>query len=141
MPVGAYPTFDDGHGMRDNADWSALYLWRDGEPVADMVARCPATMEAMRALPLCGIAGRTPSILFSRLAPRALAGTVIGIHYLAFFAANKIVGVVGGWYSSMPTTSFWLLHIGAAAVGLIAFTLFRLLLAPRLLREPEPTLP
>jgi POT family proton-dependent oligopeptide transporter len=76
--------------------------------------------------------------LFSRLAPRALAGTVIGIHYLAFFAANKAVGVVGGWYSSMATTNFWLLHIGAATVGLVAFTLFKLLLAPRLLREGGP---
>ena len=63
--------FDDGHGMRDNADWSALYLWRDGEPVEDIVARCPATMAAMEKLPLCGIAVRTPSILFSRLAPGA----------------------------------------------------------------------
>ena len=63
--------FDDGHGMRDNADWSALYLWRDGAPIEDIVARCPATMAAMARLPLCGIAGRTPSILFSRLAPGA----------------------------------------------------------------------
>jgi POT family proton-dependent oligopeptide transporter len=73
--------------------------------------------------------------LFSRLAPRALAGTVIGIHYLAFFIANKAVGVVGGWYSSMATTSFWLLHIGAATIGLAAFGLFKLLLAPRLMGE------
>jgi POT family proton-dependent oligopeptide transporter len=73
--------------------------------------------------------------LFSRLAPKAIAATVLGIYYLAFFAANKIVGIVGGWYSSMPTTTFWLLHIGAAGVGLVAFTLFKLLLAPRLLSE------
>ncbi|MBW8754797.1 MAG: peptide MFS transporter [Sphingomonadales bacterium] len=76
--------------------------------------------------------------LFSRLAPKAINATVIGIYYLAFFAANKIVGVVGGWYSSMPTTSFWLLHVGAAAAGLVAFTLFKLFLAPRLLREAAP---
>ena len=74
--------------------------------------------------------------LFSRLAPRAINATVLGIYYLAFFAANKIVGTVGGWYSSMPTTSFWLLHIGAAGVGLVAFTAFKLLVAPRLLKEP-----
>jgi POT family proton-dependent oligopeptide transporter len=73
--------------------------------------------------------------LFSRLAPKAISATVLGIYYLAFFVANKIVGTVGGWYSSMPTTTFWLLHIGAASVGLVAFTLFKLLLAPRLLRE------
>ena len=73
--------------------------------------------------------------LFSRLAPKAINATVIGIYYLAFFAANKAVGIVGGWYSSMPTTTFWLLHIAAAAMGLAGFTLFKLLLAPRLLGE------
>ena len=73
--------------------------------------------------------------LFSRLAPKAINATVIGIYYLAFFGANKAVGVIGGWYSSMPTTTFWLLHVGAAATGLVAFVLFKLLLAPRLLRE------
>jgi POT family proton-dependent oligopeptide transporter len=76
--------------------------------------------------------------LFSRLAPPAINATVLGIYYLSFFAANKVVGVVGGWYSSMPTTRFWLLHIAAAGVGLAAFVLFKLLLAPRLLREPAP---
>lgn len=43
--------------------------------------------------------------LFTKVAPRALNATVVGIYYLAFFGANKVVGEVGGWYSSMPTTS------------------------------------
>jgi POT family proton-dependent oligopeptide transporter len=73
--------------------------------------------------------------LFTRLAPKAFNATVLGIYYLAFFAANKMVGEVGGSYSTMPTTTFWLLHIGAAGVGLVAFALFKLILAPRLLRE------
>lgn len=32
---------------------------------------------------------------FTKLAPRALNATIIGIYYLSFFAANKIVGEVG----------------------------------------------
>ena len=76
--------------------------------------------------------------LFSRLAPKAINATVLGIYYLAFFAANKIVGTVGGWYSTMPTTRFWLLHIAAAGVGLVAFVLFKLVLARRLLGDEEP---
>jgi len=72
--------------------------------------------------------------LFTRLAPRAINATVLGIYYLAFFAANKMVGVVGGWYSAMDTAAFWLLHVGAAAVGLAAFVLFKLVAAPRLLK-------
>ena len=75
--------------------------------------------------------------LFSRLAPARLNATIIGIYYLAFFAANYIVGTVGGWYSSMPTTSFWLFHVGTAAAGLVAFILFKLFLAKRLMGDEQ----
>lgn len=75
--------------------------------------------------------------LFTKLAPKALNATVVGIYYLAFFGANYMVGTIGGWYSSMPTTSFWLLHVATAAVGLVAFILFKLFLAKRLMGERE----
>jgi len=71
--------------------------------------------------------------LFSRLAPKAINATVLGIYYLAFFGANKIVGEVGGWYSTMDTVQFWLFHVASAAFGLVAFTVFKFVLAPRLL--------
>jgi POT family proton-dependent oligopeptide transporter len=76
--------------------------------------------------------------LFSRLAPRQINATVIGIYYLAFFLANKIVGTVGGWYSTWDTTQFWLFHVGTAAVGLVAFFLFKVLLANRLMGDGKP---
>jgi proton-dependent oligopeptide transporter, POT family len=75
--------------------------------------------------------------LFSRLAPKAITAFTIGIYYLAFFAANKIVGMIGGWYSAMDTVQFWLLHVASAVVALVAFVLFKLLIAPRLMaKEP-----
>jgi len=64
------PFFDD-HGMLGNPDWSAFYLWKGGTPVAENVARFPATMAALEGAPLCRIPGRTPSILFSLLKPGA----------------------------------------------------------------------
>jgi proton-dependent oligopeptide transporter, POT family len=70
---------------------------------------------------------------FTKLAPRALNATIIGIYYLSFFAANKIVGEVGTWYETMATPTFWLFHVGTAAVGLVAFVFFKLFLAKRLL--------
>lgn len=70
---------------------------------------------------------------FTKLAPRALNATIIGIYYLSFFAANKIVGEVGTWYETMATPTFWLFHVGTAAVGLVAFVIFKLFLARRLL--------
>jgi len=71
--------------------------------------------------------------LFTRLAPRALGAFTVGIYYLAFFAANKIVGVIGGWYSTMDTVQFWLLHVASATVGLVAFSAFKLFASKHLL--------
>jgi POT family proton-dependent oligopeptide transporter len=76
--------------------------------------------------------------LFTRLAPRQINATVIGIYYLAFFLANQIVGQVGGWYSTWDTVSFWLFHVATAAVGLVAFVAFKLVLAKRLFGEGKP---
>jgi POT family proton-dependent oligopeptide transporter len=75
--------------------------------------------------------------LFSKIAPRAINATVIGIYYLAFFMANKIVGYVGEWFSSMPTTTFWLLHVASAVVGLIAFVVFKMTIGKRMAHAQE----
>ncbi|WEK57046.1 MAG: aspartyl/asparaginyl beta-hydroxylase domain-containing protein [Candidatus Brevundimonas phytovorans] len=58
---------NDQAGMLDNAAWSAVFLWKDGAEVPEVAARCPETMKALAAAPLCRIPGRSPSILFSKL--------------------------------------------------------------------------
>jgi proton-dependent oligopeptide transporter, POT family len=59
--------------------------------------------------------------LFSRLSPRGMCGTMIALCYLHLFAANLVVGWLGGIYQPTQATAFWLAHaglIGLAAVGL-----------------------
>lgn len=70
--------------------------------------------------------------LFTKVAPRQFNATVLGIYYLAFFGANKMVGYVGGLYSTLPTTTFWLLHVATAVIGLVGFVAFKLLIGKRL---------
>jgi aspartate beta-hydroxylase len=69
-PSADAPTRQD-HPLLNNPAWSAYFLWKDGAPVAANAERCPRTLAALADLPLCRIPGRTPSILFSRLAPGA----------------------------------------------------------------------
>jgi aspartyl/asparaginyl beta-hydroxylase (cupin superfamily) len=64
------PNFNT-RGLLDNPDWSACYLIKNGIEVAENSARCPATMAALRDVPMCRIAGRSPSVLFSSLRPGA----------------------------------------------------------------------
>ena len=58
-------------GLQGNPDWSAFYLWKNGEVVAENAARCPRTLNALAGVPLARIANRSPSILFSLLRPGA----------------------------------------------------------------------
>ncbi len=80
--------------------------------------------------------------LYARVAPAALSATIIGIFYLHLFAANNLVGWIGGLLEKMPATQFWLLHAGlsgtAGIIFLIAGRLFGHLLAPG---ENESTAP
>ncbi|MEA3034039.1 MAG: proton-dependent oligopeptide transporter, family [Sphingomonadales bacterium] len=75
--------------------------------------------------------------LFSKIAPRQINATVIGLYYLAFFSANKIVGQIGQLYSTLDTPTFWLLHVASAAVGLVAFSLFKLFMSRRMAEHHE----
>jgi POT family proton-dependent oligopeptide transporter len=74
--------------------------------------------------------------LYARAAPRAIAGTVIGVYYLFLFLANILVGIVGGWLDIMPAGQFWSVHVaailGAAAIFLAVKLVCGALLLPRL---------
>ncbi len=58
-------------GLEDNLDWSAFYMWKDGEVVPENAARCPRTMKVMDEVPLTRVKNRSPSVLFSLLRPGA----------------------------------------------------------------------
>ncbi len=75
--------------------------------------------------------------LFSKISPKQITATVIGLYYLSFFIANAVVGWVGGLYSSLPTTTFWLIHVASAIFGLVAFFVFKLAVGHRMNRTPE----
>jgi aspartate beta-hydroxylase len=47
--------------------WSAWFLWEDGVRQEDHIARCPATVAALEAMPLLDIQGKSPTALFSIL--------------------------------------------------------------------------
>jgi proton-dependent oligopeptide transporter, POT family len=75
--------------------------------------------------------------LFAKYAPKAINATIIGLYYLAFFAANSLVGWVGGFYETMPTTTFWLLHAAFALGSGVCFLLFKFIVAHHLEAEAK----
>lgn len=65
--------------LLDDPAWGAFYFWRDGAPVAEAAARCPATMEALALAPMPRIPGRAPNALWSRLKPGAHIAPHVGM--------------------------------------------------------------
>jgi Aspartyl/Asparaginyl beta-hydroxylase len=61
----------DTHGMTGNANWSSLELTVRGEATAEGRARFPKTWAMLDQLPLCRIAQRAPTPMFSLLKPGA----------------------------------------------------------------------
>jgi aspartyl/asparaginyl beta-hydroxylase (cupin superfamily) len=53
--------------LNNNAAWSALHLWKDGERVEGACAKAPKTAAIVEKLPLAGIPGRAPTVFFSIL--------------------------------------------------------------------------
>ena len=56
-------------GLLNDPGWSALYLWKNGQLVAENAGRMPKTLAALQNVPLSRIGNRTPSVLFSMLRP------------------------------------------------------------------------
>lgn len=77
--------------------------------------------------------------LFARVAPKQVGSTVIGLYYLAFFAANSLVGWIGGWLETMPATHFWMIHAGFAAVSGVIFLMLKPIVG-RFMTGEEPQL-
>ena len=73
--------------------------------------------------------------LFAKVAPKQVNATMIGLYYIAFFAANTLVGWVGGFYETMATTNFWLMHAAFAAGSGLCFLAFKLFLGHRFQTE------
>ena len=55
--------------LNHDSRWSSLWLWKDGDPQQEPMARCPGTTAVLAELPLADQPGFAPTALFSALAP------------------------------------------------------------------------
>lgn len=77
--------------------------------------------------------------LYARAAPRAIAGSIVGIYYLHLFSANLFIGWLGGFLEKMPAAQFWMIHAALVGGAGVVFVLVRLLFGSLVAGEPaEP---
>ncbi len=72
------PRAGDSH-LVDNKDWSALFLCENGQLSDAVIARCPATWEAVQTAPLPYIVN-SPTVMFSLLKAGARIAAHTGTH-------------------------------------------------------------
>ena len=53
--------------LHQSRRWGVYYLWRDGVPYPEHLARCPRTVAALENWPRCEVPGASPNALFSIL--------------------------------------------------------------------------
>ncbi|WP_394764527.1 peptide MFS transporter [Phenylobacterium sp.] len=73
---------------------------------------------------------------YTRAAPRAMAGFVVGLYYLHLWAGNTMVGLLGGLLETMPAAKFWLIHAILVASAGVVFFVVRLFFGRLLRGEP-----
>jgi POT family proton-dependent oligopeptide transporter len=57
--------------------------------------------------------------MYVRVAPRTVAGTIMGVYYLHLFACNMLVGKLGGFVETMSGVNFWLMHAGLVGTATV----------------------
>jgi POT family proton-dependent oligopeptide transporter len=75
--------------------------------------------------------------LFTRAAPRAVGGLMVGVYYLHLFIANLAVGYLGRFLEPMGPTAFWMLHAGLVFCGAMALVVFAIVFRRRLAPTSE----
>jgi aspartate beta-hydroxylase len=73
-PYIAYPDgvpLDQWAELNHSRRWSVFYLWRDGEPVPEHLARCPRTARLLARVPCADVPGYAPTVFFSILDGRS----------------------------------------------------------------------
>ncbi len=105
--------------------------WADGGAQVGMI--WPVLLNAVNA---AAFIFYWPTILalFSRSAPRAVTGTMMGLLFCSLFVGNIATGTIASWWAEMSHARFFALHAGLGLVAALAMLLvarpFARLLAP-----------
>jgi len=74
---------------------------------------------------------------YASRAPKAVAGSIVGLYYLHLWAGNTMVGLLGGLLDKMPAAQFWWLHAALVAAAGGVFFVVRLFFGGILRGEPS----
>jgi len=66
--------------LNNSRRWGVFYLWKAGVPVAENLARCPKTAQALKAWPQCDLLRTGPTAVFSILDAKTRIPPHVGVN-------------------------------------------------------------
>ena len=77
--------------LHQSRRWSVYYLWREGVPFHEHLARCPRTVAALENWPRCDVPGSSPSAVFSILEARTRIPPHTGVNNTRLFVHLPLI--------------------------------------------------
>jgi POT family proton-dependent oligopeptide transporter len=74
--------------------------------------------------------------LVSRVAPRPVNATMMGVAFLSLFVSYSTIGWLGGFYERMTPTGFWTMNVAIGVVGLVVLLALKRPIERRFARPP-----
>jgi aspartate beta-hydroxylase len=109
-PYIAYPEgvpIDQWKELNHSRRWSAFYLWREGRPIHDHLARCPRTAELLSTLPLADVPEHAPTAFFSVLDAKSRIPPHTGVTNTRVIAHLPLVVPPGCGFRAGSETRAW----------------------------------
>lgn len=101
------PPQDRWRELANSRRWGVFYLWRAGEPVAENLARCPKTAEALADWPHCNLLGTGPTAVFSILDAKTRIPPHVGVNNARLIAHLPLVVPPGCGFRVGAETRAW----------------------------------
>lgn len=93
--------------LNHNLDWTALHLFRQGQPFPEHVRQCPVTVDVVRRCGQPAIAGASPNVMFSLLAPNTQIPPHVGVNNTRLVCHLPLVVPEGCWFRVGAETRPW----------------------------------
>jgi aspartyl/asparaginyl beta-hydroxylase (cupin superfamily) len=94
-------------GLNHSLNWSALFLWKDGQRIEETASLCPRTSALIEKLPLLDIPGRAPTVMFSALKPSTHIPPHTGVTNTRSVIHLPLIVPSGCAFRVGPTTREW----------------------------------
>lgn len=93
--------------LNHNLDWTAMHLFRQGQPVAEHVQQCPVTVDILRRCGQPDIPGASPNAMFSLLAPNTTIPPHVGVNNARLVCHLPLVVPPDCWFRVGAETRYW----------------------------------